>query len=869
MKRLLPLLGAVALGCGSDVVPVSADGTTGPAPLLLARHPELISSIRLPADSRDGVPVPERIPVRGPFQLRRSADGVHSFETALPIRLRSLFFIRPPDGMSLHRAGEDDPVTFRRASRQEPRDGTWSFAARTLQVHLEGDKPPAGGALELVYDRATERERGLNRAFCDCDDDVAFALRSAWQEHIDRHGVLLPAPARIGWSVTVPPRGRLAMELGLLEPEVADLEPGDGASLAVFVTGPGAEAQLVERFELEPGSFEPVRVDLAPWEGQQVELSLVSEPGASTRYDYVFAGEPTLYTPQADPPRVVLVFIDTLRRDHLELYGYERDTMPRLAAWSEGATVFDTARTPAPWTLPSARALLLGGQPEYWGVRTSLPERLGREGWASAAFVGNVYLSANFEMADGWSHHFVENWPRATDQVDRLEAWLGEHDDQPAVVMLHLMDTHLPYTEPRKYKQLWAGSAPEGLTGSFLRSEVLTASKGKGKDRARQYIIDRYDGAIRYVDDQVARVLESLGPQDVAVVFSDHGEEFWDHGGFEHGHTVYEELLAVPLVIRAPGLRPGRVGHTVSLIDIAPTLQELLGVQDSEGITGLSLVPLAAGDPAAEQAFDERLHGFGRPLYGDEQWGVLEGDLKYGTKAGKEEIYDLAEDPGEQDDLVRGEGAALLEARRAALGRSLERRSELGFRLRPERESGRRPLEVSLTVPGGVAAAWVGADPTEKSAAAVCIEGSTVRAAWEGGHSGTREVFVVPSLPAREVVPGLVLEARRGDATSTETWDAEAEVPRADGRSRRLLRTTTTGTRVVLGYAVAPEPPDDGRELGGYDGETSAALEALGYLDGGAPTDDGEAHEDWMPVCAPEPVEAEPVDDGQADPSGD
>ena len=852
MLRLLPLLGALTVGCGPDPVQAPADAPAGPAPVLLARHPELLVRVELPDDSRDGMAVPDRIPVRGPYRLRRTTSGVHSFEAELPIRLRSLFFIRPPEGMSLHLAGQPAAVTFRRGSRQSPRDATWSFAARTLQVHLEADEPPAAGDFELVYGRAAGRERELNRAWSAHADDASFLLRSAWQDHVDRHGALLPAPAVATWSVTVPPAGRLSMELGMLEPEVADLEPSDGAALAVQVSVGGGAPQLVERFELQPGVFDTVRVDLSAWAGQQVELSLASEAGGTRTYDYVFAGEPTLYTPQADPPRVVLVFIDTLRRDHLELYDYERDTMPRLTAWSRSATVFDAARTPAPWTLPSARALLLGAQPEFWGARPSLPERLGEAGWVSAAFVGNVYLSANFEMADGWSHHFVENWPRATDQVDRLEAWLEDHDDQPAVVMLHLMDTHLPYTEPRKYKKLWAGSAPSGLARSFLRNDVLSAAKGKDKKAARQYVIDRYDGAIRYVDDQIARVLEDLGPRDVAVVFSDHGEEFWDHGGFEHGHTVYEELLAVPLVIRAPGLEPGRVEPAVSLMDVTPTLLELLDIQADAGVTGLSLLPLARGDAAVVTAFEQRLHGFGRPLYGDEQWGVLEGALKYGTSAGDEELYDLAEDPGEQDDLARGSDA--LPERRAALERSLERAVDLGFRLRAERGSDKRDLEVTLSVPGGVRAAWVGADPTEKSAATVSVEGSTVSATWQGGLSGTREVFVVPSLPAADVVSGLLLEARRGEDCASDRWDAEQDVPQANGRGRRLLQTRGSGTRVSLGYGIAPEPPVDGRELDGFDPESIEALRALGYVD--------EDEELEQPV----PSEASGAGEGPAEP---
>ncbi len=846
MRRLTPLIGVLIAGCEPAIDPAPLDAAAGPAPVLLARHPELLVRLDLPADSRDGVEVPDRIPLRGPFRLRRTTDGVHSFEAELPIRLRSLFFIRPPAGMTLHEQGDDAVFTFRRGSRQEPRDATWSFAARTLQVHLEADAPPEDGAFEMIYERGSERERQLNRAWSDHEDDADFALRSAWQDHIDRHGALLPAPATATWSVTVPPRGMLSIELGMLEPEVAELPASDGAQLAVWAAPVGGEPQLVERFELEPGAFEIVRADLSAFEGQQVELSLVSEPGATATYDYVFAGEPTLYTPQADPPRVVLVFIDTLRQDHLELYGYERDTMPRLTAWADDAVVFEAARTPAPWTLPSARALLLGAEPEFWGRRPSLPERLGEAGWASAAFVGNVYLSANFEMAHGWSHHFVENWPRAVDQVDRLEAWLDERHDQPAVVMLHLMDAHLPYTEPRKYKKLWAGKAPSGLGGSFLRNDVLTAAKGKDKKAARQYVIDRYDGAIRYTDDQIARVLEQLGPQDVAVVFSDHGEEFWDHKGFEHGHTLYEELLAVPLVIKAPGLEPGRVSQPVSLLDVTPTLLEQLGVPGDDGVTGLSLLPLAAGDIPTAQAFEQRLHGFGRPLYGDEQWGVLDGELKYIADGGKEQVFDLASDPGEQDDLARSGDEPLLPERRAALGRSLEREAELGFRIRPERGSAKRDLEVTLTVPGGVKAAWVGADPTEKSAASVRVSGETVSATWEGGQSGTREVFVVPTVPAPDAVTGLLVEARRGEACASDSWEPEREPPAADGRSRRLLSTKGSGTRLAVSYAVAPKPPADGRELGGFDAESADALRALGYLDDEEP--------------APEPPQDEPAD---------
>jgi hypothetical protein len=314
------------------------------------------------------------------------------------------------------------------------------------------------------------------------------------------------------------------------------------------------------------------------------------------------------------------------------------------------------------------------------------------------------------------------------------------------------------------------------------------------------------------------------------VVFSDHGEEFWDHDGFEHGHTLYEELLAVPLAIRAPGLAPGRVDAPVSLTDLTPTLLDLLGIAGDGTMSGVSMLPLTRGEPSAVAAAEARLFGYGRPLYGDEQWGVLARERKYATEGGREELYDLGVDPGEQNDLARAGREGDLPGRREALGRALGTDAGLVFRLRPDRGGGRADLEVDLTVPGGVARAWVGADPTEKSAASVQVDGEVVHMVWAGGRSGVREVFVAPRLDPCAVVPGLVLTARRGDSEESATWDPDEEVPEADGRTHRLL-TVSAGGRLNLTWGVAPQPPEGARELAGYDPETASALQALGYLD--------------------------------------
>jgi len=183
------------------------------------------------------------------------------------------------------------------------------------------------------------------------------------------------------------------------------------------------------------------------------------------------------------------------------------------------------------------------------------------------------------------------------------------------------MDMHLPYTEPRKYKGRFAGPRPASLSkDDFHRSEVMKADL---TDADKQYIRDRYDQNLAYIDDQIARFMDGLPEEATIMVVSDHGEEFWDHGDFEHGHSLYDELLRIPMVIRGPGVTAGRFQEPVSMIDVAPTLAMAAGL-DGESMLGWPLQSLADGSRRAE--FMARPQAFGRPLYGLRQWGSLVGD---------------------------------------------------------------------------------------------------------------------------------------------------------------------------------------------------------------------------------------------------
>ena len=794
------------------------------AGVMLDRSPDALTELILPARSREAPPVQAQVP--GPWRLVSTVDGVRTWEAPLPVRPRALFFSRPPPGMSVVRDSDGRARTLKHTAGLSRADdaGTWTFSLHALQVRRPAaDGPPEPGEYAVVYAGAQERERALNLADSGLDER-AFTFRSLQLDDTTRHGLLLPAPARATFAVTVPDGGVLDLSVGILPPEVADGLRSDGAALVVTVTAAGSTREVL-RAPVEPGRFGPLRADLSAWAGQQVELTIATEPGDDATADYVFVTEPLVFTPTPDPPRVVLVFIDTLRADHLPMYGYERQTTPGLSERAPSGAVFGSARSVAPWTLPSARAMLLGTEPELWDAAPRLQDRFAEAGWATAWLAGNVYLSSNFEMADGWGLHRCINWPRADVQVDRALQVLEDTGDRPLFLMLHLMDMHLPYVEPASYRHTFAGDPPPGLADDyFQRGDVMKVARKLGPE-GWQYLLDRYDNNLFYIDAQLERIFDALGPGDTVVVLADHGEEFWDHGDFEHGHSLYDELLHIPLLAWGPGFTAGRYDEPVSLIDVAPTLAAAAGLPHDD-MKGWPLQRLADGSLAS--AFAARPVAFGRPLYGLRRWGSLADGEKYTVFEGAEERFDLSADPGEERPLGPGEGDAA--AGREALARALGTEVRWGFRLLADRGGSGGAVEAELVVPGGVAAAWVGDDPTEKSRAEVSVDGDRVTARWPTS-SGQREVFVVPTTDAETALGSLEMRVTVGreSAEATLSWEGDAPAPSGDGAT--LLTGQTRGRRVTLGYAPVPLPFEESKALSGFDPEVSEALRVLGYLD--------------------------------------
>jgi hypothetical protein len=421
-------------------------------------------------------------------------------------------------------------------------------------------------------------------------------------------------------------------------------------------------------------------------------------------------------------------------------------------------------------------------------------------------------------------------WPSAKDVTNDALAWLEKHSGQDAFMQVHYMDPHLPYKEPGAYRHLFAGDGCCGLREDFHLSDVRAAKIQT--DEERQYVKDRYDNNIRYATDQIARLLATLGPQDVVVIFSDHGEEFWDHQQFEHGHTLFDELLRVPFVIRGPDVPSGQVEQPVSLLDIAPTLLDLLDI-DHGPMDGVSLLPAMRGDTDALALLETRDLAFGRPLYGTERWGVLSGEQKWSTHEGREALYDLGVDEGEGDNLLRRDQNLAGPELREAMGRALGREAPVSYRLvntlyrkgLPEED-----LIVKVKVPGGVRHHWVGEDPLNRSSAeATMLDAETLEVRWHAGFRGTREVYFVPNGAIAETTHALHFEVT-DDGVSKEMY-----VPKALSASPGRIRTPIVRARLPqrtlgLTWGLAPVPAEQAAPIQGRDDEMNALLEAMGYV---------------------------------------
>jgi arylsulfatase A-like enzyme len=473
----------------------------------------------------------------------------------------------------------------------------------------------------------------------------------------------LPAtpPSRLTFVADVPRGGRLVLAAGI--PGRHHGKPA--VEFVVNVRQRGRQRTVLSRL-VDPANqtadrrWIPLEADLSAYEGRGVELLLETRGFDRTNEaDRAFWGTPAITT-EADEraPLVVVYLVDTLRADHLGLYGYGRATSRELERFARDAVVFDQAIASASWTKPSVASLFTSLLPSvhrcvqfYTPLDPSfvtLAERLQEHGYGTGAVVANrLVLEKDAHFDQGFTSFTAPAEPqRAAQAVDAALAFLEARQGLPTFLYVHTMDPHSPYAPPPPFNRRFGPPPAPGRTA---------AEPSDYKERLdRERIVGQYDGEIAYGDQEFGRFLGALKARGLyeramIVFLSDHGEEFLDHGYWVHGHTLFDELVRVPLIVKYPGNQHAgrRVQRQVQLVDVLPSVlkSQDLPVPKPPAIVGRAL----------EESFaplgDERPAVFETKYREYVAYGARTRTAKYVRQLGpkdQELFFDLERDPRER-----------------------------------------------------------------------------------------------------------------------------------------------------------------------------------------------------------------------------
>ena len=823
------LLLALIAACTSAPAPLPTPAVEPPPPTpeaaayALARLPES-ASIAVPASARPNADeAPTSFGPAAPFVLMQHLGEVDVWAAPLPVDT-NLF---PSPQVGARTFGFYEPVGLTvsagggvlRFQRNASRANSWGYDREHLLVGVKAGSP-APADVTLTWPKATALERSYHFATSG-HTPSAFALRTLTVGDESYTGVLLPAPGVAAWSVQVPAGAVLTTRATLLPPAVTAAVPSDGAHVRLEVVDGEAVTVLADQ-AVALGDWRDLRVDLSAYAGRRVVVRLVSDPAGTPDMDLAFFEDPTIYVPSAHPKRVVVAFLDTVRPDHLGMYGYTKHpTTPKLDAWAAGGLRMDQQRTIAPWTLPSARAALTGYQPESFYDVDTLATRAAKAGLYTRGIVANAYLSPVFDVDRGFADYTYDMLRPADEVVDAALETLARFPDRDVLLWVQFMEAHLPYSEPRAYQGLFAGDQPPGLKDVSRVELVKFHGDEPDFPAVRDYVSARYDQNLRVLDDEVSRLFDAVGDDAITLIFSDHGEELWDHGGFEHGHSFHDELLRVPMVVRGPGVPVGVVKAPTSLLDLTPTVLDLLKLPFPSDAPGRSVLAAGRGDAEAIAGLEARAQGFGRPLYGADGWGVVSGQHKWVARDGAQSVYALATDPAEARDVAATtDRAAYPKALSNALGREVPQVWRLTA------SPGPAGAAVTLTVshPSGVKAAWTGYDPKGLYAGPQPeIHDGKMTLLLPPGVRAPTVIYVQPAGDATDA-KGLTLAVEGGP--SAGSWTSTGLTGADDGGRREAL-PEAGAWKLSVDLTWAPVP--GGVAVSGTNAEVSDQLKALGY----------------------------------------
>ena len=520
-----------------------------------------------------------------------------------------------------------------------------------------------------------------------------------------RPAVWLPAGSRLSMKLELEADDLLRFAIGLPDVtpyEEAQAEASETDELAFDVgfqiSWSRPNRETVQLFSSSVAMQAPTSTSSPrPWSGREL---VISAADAGTGFlEFSTSGKWPVPAAFADPRilryeastnsrlNLIVYVIDTLRPDHLSMYGSRNPTSPRMDQLAVEGFRFDNFYAIAPWTRPTTATILTGYYPSWHGMGYELPlplrletmaESFLNKGYSTWAAVANPQVGgASLQFSQGFGR-FVDHTgigdpsdgpkPATSKQLNTTAApWLIEFGDEPFFLYLHSLDPHSPYAPPPDAEAPFGRDYRGPMFRKSLRRQQLLDSAELIGEEDLAYIEDVYDNEVRYQDRQIGVLVDTLRnlellEETAIVILSDHGEEFMDHGDWNHGYRMWEEQLRVPLVVWLPererirrGLEPRLVKELVSQVDLLPGLLDLFEFEDEFPRQGKSWLPLLEGRDAellplyAEdfQTWEgDQIGSFRRDNYKLIWTHFEEGDRVV------PQLFDLAKDPKELTDLA-------------------------------------------------------------------------------------------------------------------------------------------------------------------------------------------------------------------------
>jgi arylsulfatase A-like enzyme len=601
-----------------------------------------------------GAPVWQRMPLKGLTTVTSLSPDPSADAVSAAVQVRQV--LTQPQTLLAERVvvtapGEREfPVT----DRTEP----W-FAIQAADVQLRN-----AHGISISKPARLQRKHGARTAVVDftpaevgASYDVTVTASLPWPPlRAETEDFAVPSGAHLRFGVAlqqtdapfVPMRGHFRVTL----------KPQTGAARAVY------ESDLENAPHTQDSGWRDVDIDLSPYAGQTARVLFETRRDVSLgdvpfKLPLPLISEPLLVSaaPRRQRRNVVLISIDTLRADHVGVYGYPRPTSPLLDRLAANGTLFLNTFAVWPETSVSHMTMFTSLYPAVhgvslmaWGSRplppwqSTLAEVLSRDGYITGALTEDGLLAHPLGFARGFQDYLELFKPKtfgaaaavAEHVFDGGARWLRRHPGDLFFLFLHTYQVH---------ERVAAGDAYDALREQF-RHDAMPALNQQAATMIRDY-----DAAIRYTDDALASVVRTLDElhltdQTLLIVTSDHGEEFGTHQAWGHGGNLSDFALHVPLILRSPGLVPAgkRVPAQVGLIDLLPTVLDLLGLPPLAQAQGRSFATLARGETAAvSQPLFSELGDNVRALR-DPSYKVI---WKAGEDGGRAEYYDLRHDPGE------------------------------------------------------------------------------------------------------------------------------------------------------------------------------------------------------------------------------